>query len=130
MDRNAIWMDTVKRGPMMVQVRGLGELVRVDGAAKLIARISLPEALTRDVRADQSAMVDTRKGVVHGHVSTVGQAAGGTRSVDIALDGSLPQGVAAGMAIDGTIDIEKIKDVVSVGRPVQGWRGLVFRYSS
>jgi beta-lactamase regulating signal transducer with metallopeptidase domain len=117
-DKSTIWVDEVKRGPMMVQVRGLGELVRVDGSGKLGARISLPEALIRQVSAGQSAMVDTRKGVVQGHVSKIGQIAGGTQSVDIALDGPLPAGVAAGMAIDGTVGIEKIDDAIYVGRPV------------
>jgi beta-lactamase regulating signal transducer with metallopeptidase domain len=123
MDKSTIWVDEVKRGPMMVQVRGLGELVREDGSGKLVARISLPELITRQVRADQSAMVDTRKGVVRGRVSKIGQAAGGTQSVDIALDGPLPAGVVAGTAIDGTVDVDKIEDVLSVGRPVHGTAG-------
>ena len=117
-DKSTIWVDEVKRGPMMVQVRGLGELARADDSGKLLARISLPEAITRQVRAEQSAMVDTRKGVVQGHVSKIGQAVGGTQSVDIALDGPLPAGVVAGTAIDGTVDVDKIEDVVNVGRPV------------
>jgi beta-lactamase regulating signal transducer with metallopeptidase domain len=122
-DRSTIWIATVKRGPMVFQVRGLGELTRLDGSAKLIARISLPDAMTRDVRADQSAVVDTRKGVVQGHVSTVGKSTGGVRSVDIALDGSLPEGAVAGLAIDGVIDMEKVEDVVNVGRPIHGTAG-------
>jgi beta-lactamase regulating signal transducer with metallopeptidase domain len=117
-DKSTIWVDEVKRGPMMVQVRGLGELVREDGSGKLVARISLPEVIARQVRADQSAMVDTRKGVVPGRVSKIGQVAGGAQSVDIALDGPLPAGVVAGTAIDGTVNVDKIEDVVHVGRPV------------
>ena len=118
-DKSTIFVDEVKRGPMAVQVRGMGELVRGDGSDKLVGRISLPEALTKQVRAGQSAMVDTRKGVVRGHVSNVGQISGGTRTVEIAFDQALPQGAAAGLAIDGTVDVDKIADAVYVGRPMQ-----------
>lgn len=117
-DRTTIWVDEVKRGPMMRQVRGLGELVRDDDSGKLVARISLPEQITQEIRADQSARVDTHKGVVAGHVSKVGQGTG-TRTIDISLDGALPREAGSGLAIDATVDIEKIDDVVYVGRPVQ-----------
>ncbi|HEY2821284.1 MAG TPA: M56 family metallopeptidase [Candidatus Acidoferrum sp.] len=122
-DRAAIWTDEVKRGPMMIQVRGLGELVRDDASGKLIARISLPDEITKDVRANQSAMVDTRKGVVAGHVSELGQNKAGTRTIDIALDAALPTGAGAGLAIDATVDIEKIDDILYVGRPVRVMSG-------
>ena len=116
-EKETIWVDDVKRGPLVIQVRGLGELVQ-DDSGKLVARISLPDEMTRGVRAEQSAMVDTRKGVVPGHVSTVGQVTGVTRTVDIALDGTLPAGVGNGLAVDAAVDIAKIDDVVYVGRPV------------
>jgi beta-lactamase regulating signal transducer with metallopeptidase domain len=122
-DKSTIWVDEVKRGPMLVQVRGLGELARENGSEKQVARISLPDELTRQVRVDQSAMVDTRKGVVRGHVTKIGQLAGVARSIDIALDGPLPAGVVAGTAIDGTVDVEKIEDAVYVGRPVHAVAG-------
>jgi beta-lactamase regulating signal transducer with metallopeptidase domain len=121
-DRATIWVDTVKRGPMVIQVRGLGELIQ-DGSGRVAARISLPDELTRGVRAGQNAMVDTRKGVVPGHVSTVGQVTGVTRTVDITLDGTLPAGVGNGMAVDATVDIAKLDDVVYVGRPVNSMGG-------
>ena len=117
-DKSAIWVDEVKRGPMALQVRGLGELVRAGGSGQLVARIVLPDAMARQVRANQAAAVDTRKGVVQGRVSKIEQGAHGTRSIDIALDAALPAGVMAGTAIDGTVDIAKIDDVVYVGRPV------------
>jgi HlyD family secretion protein len=63
--------------------------------------------------------VDTRKGVVKGHVSRVSASpTNGTRTVHVALDGALPEGVAADSAIDATIDIEKLEDIPSVGRPI------------
>jgi beta-lactamase regulating signal transducer with metallopeptidase domain len=121
-DKATIWVDTVKRGPMVIQVRGLGELIQ-DGSGRVAARISLPDELTRGVRAGQNAMVDTRKGVVPGHVSTVGQVTGVTRTVDIALVGTLPAGVGNGVAVDATVDIAKLDDVVYVGRPVNSMSG-------
>jgi len=121
-DRATIWVDTVKRGPMVIQVRGLGELIQ-DGSGRVAARISLPDEMTQGVRTGQNAMVDTRKGVVPGHVSTVGQITGVTRTVDIALVGTLPAGVGNGLAVDATVDIAKLDDVVYVGRPVQSMGG-------
>jgi beta-lactamase regulating signal transducer with metallopeptidase domain len=116
-EKATIWVDEVKRGPLVIQVRGLGELVQ-DDSGKVVARISLPDEMTRGVHAEQSAMVDTRKGVVPGHVSAVGQITGAIRTVDIALDGTLPAGVGNGLAVDATVDVAKIDDVLSVGRPV------------
>ena len=118
-DRSAIWTDTVKKGPMVRQVRGLGKLVRADGSASVIARVTLPAFLTVDVRPNQNASVDTRKGVVKGHVSRVnGSSSDESRTVDIGLDGALPEAAGADLDIDATIDIEKLDDVVYVGRPV------------
>src|SRR5262249_25652902 len=97
-DRSDLWIDTGKGGAATGDVRGLGELARSDASGKLVARIALPEAMTRDVRADQIAMVDTRKGVVQGHVGKVGEVAVGVRNVDIALDGPLPDTAVAGLA--------------------------------
>jgi HlyD family secretion protein len=85
----------------------------------LIARITLPEVITRDVRANQNATVDTKKGLVKGHVSRLGSSSSNeTRSVDIALDTGLPQGASADLEIDATIDIEKLDNILYVGRPV------------
>jgi len=118
-DRSTIWIDTVKKGTMLRQVRGLGALAHAEGSANLFARIVLPEAITVDVRPGQSAVVDTQKGLVKGHVSRVSATpSSGTRSVEIALDNAVPAGVGAGAGIDGMIDIEELKNVVNVGRPV------------
>jgi beta-lactamase regulating signal transducer with metallopeptidase domain len=118
-DATTIWTDTVKRGPMVRQVRGLGALVRAEDSGNLIARITLPEVMTQDVRANQNATVDTKKGLVKGHVSRLGSSTSNeTRSVDIALDTGLPQGAGADLQIDATIDIEKLDNILCVGRPV------------
>lgn len=118
-DRSSIWIDTVKKGSMVRQVRGLGTLVRAEDSANLVARLALPESMTADVQLNQNAVVDTRKGLVKGHVSRISSSpSNGTRSVDIALDAALPEGVGADLSVDGTIDIDKLENVLYVGRPV------------
>jgi hypothetical protein len=118
-DLSTVWTDTVKRGPMIRQVRGLGTIVRAEDSGNLIARISLPEFLTKDVRANQNAAVSTRTGTVKGYVLRVSPTASAdTRSVDVALDASRAIGFSAGLQIDATIDIEKLDNVLYVGRPV------------
>jgi beta-lactamase regulating signal transducer with metallopeptidase domain len=123
-DLSTVWTDTVKRGPMVRQVRGLGTIVRAEDSGNLIARISLPEFLTKDVRANQNAAVSTRTGTVKGYVLRVSPTASAdTRSVDVALDASRAIGFSAGLQIDATIDIEKLDDILSVGRPVHAGEG-------
>lgn len=72
-----------------------------------------------DVRLNQNAEVNTPNGVVNGRVSSISQpSSNGMRSVDIALDSASPEGVGTGVTVDGTIDIEKIENVLYVGRPI------------
>lgn len=61
-DSSTLVIDTVKRGPMVRQVRGLGKLVRAAGSTNLIAQVTLPAFLTADVKAGQSASVASAKG--------------------------------------------------------------------
>jgi len=133
-DNSTIWTDTVKRGPMLRQVRGLGTIVRAEGSSDLIARVTLPELMTTDLRPNQNAtielrpnpnaIVDTRKGVVKGYVLRVSPtASSGTRSVDVALDASRAIGLSVGLQIDATIDVETIDNILSVGRPVHAGEG-------
>ena len=118
--RDTIWTDTVKRGPMVQQVRGLGKLVRADDSGNLVARITLPESLLKEVQPNQNATVDTRKGLVKAHVSSVSrEISNGTASVDVTLDGPLPEGAGTGLPVDATIDVEKLDNILYVGRPVQ-----------
>lgn len=120
-ERSSIWLDTVKKGPMVRQVRGLGTLVRAEDSASLVARVMLPEIMAAEVQLNQNAVVDTRKGLVKGHVSRISPSpSNGTRSVDVALDGDLPAGAGADLQVDGTIEIEKLENVVYIGRPVHG----------
>jgi hypothetical protein len=120
-DASTIWTDTVKRGPMLRQVRGLGTLVRSEDSAGLVARVALPVVQTADVKPNQNATIDTRKGLVKGHVTGINASSSdGTRTIYVSLDGPLPEGVGADLPVDAIIDIEKIDGVLHVGRPVHG----------
>jgi HlyD family secretion protein len=102
-------------------------LARVTQPAKLKAVIRIPETQARDVTIGLSATIDTRNGVVPGKVSRIDPAAqGGTVTVDVALEGPLPKGARPDLTVDGTIQIERLADVLFVGRPAQGQgEGLV-----
>ncbi len=116
---NSIWTDTVKRGPMFRQVRGLGTLVRAEDSAGLVAHVALPIVMTADVRPNQTATIDTRKGLVKGHVTGINASSSdGTRTVYVSLDGPLPEGAGTDLPIDATIDIEKLDNILYIGRPV------------
>jgi hypothetical protein len=120
-ENNSIWTDTVKRGPMVRQVRGLGTLVPAEDSGSLVARVSLPVSMTAEVHPNQNAAIDTHKGLVKGHVTGLNASSSDeTRTVYVSLDGPLPEGVGANLDVDAVIDIEKIDDVLHVGRPVNG----------
>jgi hypothetical protein len=120
-DQSTIWVDAAKKGPMLRQVRGLGTLVRADGSANLVAKVTLPAFMTVDVRPGQNAAIASRQGpLASGHVSrTSPSQSNDALSVEIALD-AVPDGASAGLEIDATIDIEKLENVLNVGRPVHG----------
>jgi HlyD family secretion protein len=70
---------------------------------------------------NQAAEIDTRNGIVRGHVVRVDPAVeNGTVSVDVTLDEPLPKGARPDLTVDGTIEIERLENVAHVGRPVQG----------
>ena len=118
-DQSTIWVDATKIGSMVRQVRGLGTLVRAQGSTNLIARVALPASMTSDVRPGQDAFIATRTGpFAKGIVSNISLSSShDTSSVDVALD-AVPAGAREGLEIDATIDIEKIENVLNVGRPV------------
>jgi len=118
-DYSHIWWDTVRQGPMVRQVRGLGTLVPGKDSANLVARVMLRDPMAAEVKLNQSAVVDTHNGLVKGHVSRISPSpADGTRVVDIALDAALPPGAVVDLNVDGIIEIEKLDNVLYVGRPV------------
>src|SRR5437667_1661539 len=106
--------------PVGQQLAPGANVARVANPAKLKAEIKIAETQAKDITFDQKAYIDTRNGVIPGHVVRIDPSAqNGTRSVDIALDGPLPKGAVPDMSVDGTIEIERLDDVMYVGRPVQ-----------
>ncbi len=99
-----------------------GALVaRVADPARLKAAIKIAETQAKDIQLDQTAQIDTRNGVIPGHVIRVDPAVeNGTVTVDVALDAPLPKGARPDLSVDGTIELEHLLDVLYVGRPVQG----------
>jgi HlyD family secretion protein len=95
-------------------------VARVANPAKLKAEIKIPETQAKDIQFDQPAEIDTRNGVIPGHVVRIDPSAqNGTRTVDVALDGPLPKGAVPDLSVDGTIQLERLENVLYVGRPVQ-----------
>lgn len=96
-------------------------LARVADPRKLRAEIKIAETQAKDVVPGQKATVDTRNGIVKGHVSRVDPAViNGTVTVDVALDGPLPPGARPDLSVDGTIILENLANVLYVARPVHG----------
>ncbi len=103
------------------QVKPGTNLARVADPTKLKAEIKIAETQAKDIQINQKATVDTRNGVVAGHVIRVDPAVEqGTVRVDVALDGELPKGARPDLSVDGTIELERLDDAVFVGRPAFG----------
>jgi HlyD family secretion protein len=99
-------------------------LAKVTQPSKLKATLKIPETQAKDVTPGQVASVDTRNGIIPGHVTRVDPAAtNGTVDVDVKLESELPPGARPDLSVDGTITIERLTDVVYVGRPVIGQAG-------
>jgi HlyD family secretion protein len=95
-------------------------LARVAVPDRLKAVIRVPETQAKDVLIGQSATVDTRNGIVNGKVSRIDPAAqNGTVTVDVALEGTLPVGARPDLTVDGTIELERLTDIIYVSRPAQ-----------
>jgi len=96
-------------------------LARVADPKKLRAEIKIAETQAKDVVPGQKAQIDTRNGIVNGHVSRVDPSViNGTVTVDVTIDDPLPPGARPDLSVDGTITLENLKDVLYVGRPVHG----------
>ena len=96
-------------------------LAKVVEPGKLKAQLRIPETQAKDVQIGQKASIDTRNGIIPGHVSRKDPSSvAGTVLVDVALDGALPAGAVPDLSVDGTIVIEQLKDVLFTGRPASG----------
>jgi HlyD family secretion protein len=96
-------------------------LARVANPTRLKAEVRIAETQTKDIRIGQEAEVDTRNGIIKGRVMRIDPTAtGGTVGVDISLDGALPPGARPDLSVDGTITLERLPDVIKVGRPAFG----------
>jgi len=94
-------------------------LAKVTNPKALKAVVRIPETQARDVLPNLRASIDTRNGIVEGRVVRIDPAvAEGTVAVDVALDGPLPKGARPDLTVVGTIEIERLDDVLHVGRPV------------
>ena len=96
-------------------------LAKVAEPAHLKAQLKIPETQAKDVQLGQKASVDTHNGVIAGHVVRIDPSVlEGTRTVDVKLDDALPPGAVPDLSVDGTITIERLSDVLYVGRPTMG----------
>jgi multidrug resistance efflux pump len=93
-------------------------LARVAQPGKLKAVLRVPETQVKDVVPGQVVAVDTRNGIIPGSVTRIEPSVqNGTVGVDVALEGVLPSGARADLSVDGTIEIERLTNVLYVGRP-------------
>ena len=96
-------------------------LARVADPTKLKAQVKIAETQAKDIQINQQAVIDTRNGTVNGHVMRVDPAVEqGTVTVDVAFDEALPKGARPDLSVDGTIELERLDNVVYVGRPAFG----------
>ncbi len=103
------------------QVQPGTNLVRVADPTRLKAELRIAETQARDLMIGQIASVDTRNGFIPGKVIRIDPAAvNGTVTVDVALEGELPRGARPDLSVDGTIELERLDNVLFVGRPAFG----------
>lgn len=96
-------------------------LVRVADPTRLKAELRIAETQAKDLTIGQVASVDTRNGIIAGKVIRIDPAAAnGTVTVDVALEGPLPRGARPDLSVDGTIELERLDNVLYVGRPAFG----------
>jgi len=96
-------------------------LAKIVQPTRLKAEIKIAETQAKDVLIGQIASIDTRNGIIPGKVIRVDPSVqNGTVTVDVGLEGALPKGARPDLSVDGTIELERLDDVLYVGRPVQG----------
>jgi RND family efflux transporter MFP subunit len=96
-------------------------LAKVVQPDQLKASLKIPETQARDIQIGQPSEIDTHNGIINGRVSRIDPAVqNGTVTVDVQLEGTLPQGARPDLSVDGTIDLDRLTDVLYVGRPATG----------
>lgn len=108
----------VQVGQHVTAGTSVAEVIQKD---KLKAALQIAETQARDIQIGQPAAIDTHNGVIPGHVTRIDPSVvNGTRTVDVDLDGELPAGAVPQLSVDGTIDLERMNNVLYVGRPASG----------
>jgi HlyD family secretion protein len=103
------------------QVQPGANLARVADPTRLKAEVRVAETQAKDIQIGQVAQIDTRNGVVEGRVARVDPSVqNGTVTVDVSLTGELPKGARPDLSVDGTIELERLDNVIYVGRPAFG----------
>lgn len=109
---------TVESGQRLAAGDNIARVARPD---TLLAELRIPETQAKDVQLGQDVDVDTRNGVIPGRVMRIDpRVANGTVQVDVTLTGDLPPGARPDLSVDGTIQIERLDEVLYVGRPAFG----------
>jgi multidrug efflux pump subunit AcrA (membrane-fusion protein) len=99
-------------------------LARIVEPGRLKAVLRIPETQAKDVTIGQPAAIDTRNGIARGKVMRIDPAVqNGTVTVDVSLEGELPRGARPDLSVDGTIQVERLDNVLHVGRPAFGQMG-------
>lgn len=96
-------------------------LAKIAQPTRLKAELKIAETQVKEIALGQPATIDTRNGLIQGLVSRIDPAAiNGTVTVDVRLTSALPAGARPDLSVDGTVDLERIGDVMQMGRPVYG----------
>jgi multidrug efflux pump subunit AcrA (membrane-fusion protein) len=96
-------------------------LARVAHPGRLKAELRIPQTQAREVQIGQRTVIDTRSDLIEGRVKRVDpNVQNGAVLVEVALEGELPRGARPDLNVDGTIEIERLDDVLHVGRPAYG----------
>jgi HlyD family secretion protein len=96
-------------------------VARVANPARLKAEIRISETQAKDIQLGQVTTIDTRNGIVRGRVTRIDPSVqNGTRTVDVSLDEELPKGAVPDLSVDGTVELERLNDVLFMGRPAFG----------
>lgn len=105
-------------GQWVIPGNTLGAVVQ---PGRLKAELRIPETQIKDVTVGQPVRIDTRNGIVPGSVIRIDPSViNGAVVVEVALEGELPRGARPDLSVDGTIEVERLDDVLYVGRPAYG----------